>query len=37
MFLVFAAHELQSTALDPDYGLFIGYQIPADKYEGLNA
>ena len=25
MFLVFAAHELQSTALDPDYGLFIGY------------
>ena len=37
MFLVFAAHELQSTALDPDYGLFIGYQMPADKYEGLNA
>ena len=32
----FAAHELQSTALDPDYSLFIGYQMPADKYEGLN-
>ena len=28
---------MQSTALDPDYGLFIGYQMPADKYEGLNA
>ena len=38
MFLVFyAAHELQSTAVDPDYGLFIGYQMPADKYEVLNA
>ena len=33
----FAAHELQSTALDPDYGLFTAYQMPADKYEGLNA
>ena len=37
MFLVFAAHELQSNDLHPDYGLFIGYQMPADKYEGLNA
>ena len=37
MFLVVAAHELQSTAIDPDYGLFIGYQMPANKYEGLNA
>ena len=33
----FAAHELQSTALDTDYGLFIDYQMPADKCEGLNA
>ena len=32
-----AAHELQSTALDPDYGLIIGYQMPANKHEGLNA
>ena len=32
-----AAHELQSTALDPDCGLFIGYQMPAYKHEGLNA
>ena len=32
----FAAHELQSTALEPDYGLFIGYQMPTDKHEGLN-
>ena len=31
-----AAHELQSSALDPDYGLFIGYQKPADKHKGLN-
>ena len=30
------AHQLQSTALDPDYGLFIGYQMPADEHEGLN-
>ena len=37
MFLVFAVHELLSTAKDPDYGLFIGYQMPADKHEGLNA
>ena len=38
MFLVFfAAHELQRTALDPDHGLFTAYQMPADKYEGLNA
>ena len=36
IFRFFAAHELQSTALDPDYGLFIGYQIPANKHEGLN-
>ena len=34
---IFAAHELQSTALDPGYGLFIGYQMLADKHEGLNA
>ena len=33
----FAAHDLQSTALDPDYDLFIDYQMPADKHEGLNA
>ena len=33
----FAAHELQSTGLDPDYGLSIGYQMPSDKYEDLNA
>ena len=32
-----AAHELQSTALNPDYGLFIGYQMHANKHEGLNA
>ena len=31
-----ATHELQSTALGPDYGLFIGYQMPADKHKGLN-
>ena len=28
----FAAHELQSTALDPDDGLFIGHQMPANKH-----
>ena len=33
----FAAHELQSTALDPDDGLFISYQMPADKHQGLKA
>ena len=38
-----AAHELQSFAIDPDYGIrlmtmvFIGYQMPANKHEGLNA
>ena len=32
----FAAQELQSTALDPDYGLYIAYQMPADKHKGLN-
>ena len=32
-----AAHELHRIALAPDYGLFIGYQMPADKREGLNA
>ena len=32
-----AVHELQSTALDSDYGLLIGYQMPADNYKGLNA
>ena len=32
-----AAYELQSTALDPDYDLFIGYQMPDGNYEGLNA
>ena len=32
-----AAHKLQSTALDPDCGLFIDYQMPAYKNEGLNA
>ena len=31
-----AGHELQSTALDPDYDLFIGYQMPANKYKSLN-
>ena len=31
-----AAHELQSTALDPDYGLLIGYRMPADEHKGLN-
>ena len=31
-----AAYELQSTALDPDYGLFICYQMPVDKHKGLN-
>ena len=35
MFSFSAAHELQSTALDVDYGLFIGYKMPADKHEGL--
>ena len=24
-------------ALDPDYGLFMGYHMSADKHEGLNA
>ena len=38
MFLVFSQHtSCKNTALDPDYGLFNGYQMPADKYEGLNA
>ena len=32
-----AAHELQSTALDPDYGLFMSYQMLANQHEGLNA
>ena len=31
------AYELQSIAVDPDYGLFIGYQMPTDKHEGLKA
>ena len=35
-FSFFAAHELQSTALDPDYGLFIGYQMSVNKHKGLN-
>ena len=30
------AHELQSTTLDPDYGLFIDYQMHADKHESLD-
>ena len=31
------AYELQSIAVDPDYDLFIGYQMPTDKHEGLKA
>ena len=31
-----AAYELQSTALDPDYSLFICYQMPVDKHKSLN-
>ena len=36
MFRFSAAYELQRTALDPDYGLFICYQMPVDKHKGLN-
>ena len=32
-----AAHELQSTAVNPDYDLFIGYEMPVDKHKDLNA
>ena len=32
----FRKHKFQSTALDSDYGLFIGYQMPADKHDSLN-
>ena len=30
-------HSLRVTniAVDPDYGLFIGYHMPTDKHEGL--
>ena len=27
---------MQSTALDPDNGLFICYQMPVDKHKALN-
>ena len=27
---------MQSTALDPDYGLFICYEMPINKHEDLN-
>ena len=32
-------HSLRITniAVDPDYGLFIGYQMPTDKHKGLKA
>ena len=32
-------HSLRITniAVDTDYGLFIGYQMPNDKHEGLKA
>ena len=35
MFLIFSQHT-SCRALEPDYCLFINYQMPADKYEGLN-
>ena len=37
MFLVFPQDTSCRAALDPDYDLFIGYQMPADKHKGLNA
>ena len=37
MFLVFPQETSCRAALDPDYGLFIGYQMPADKHKDLNA
>ena len=33
----FDSTRVASTALDPDYVLFISYQMFADKHEGLNA
>ena len=33
----FTVYELQTIAVDPDYGLFMGYQMPTNKYEGLKA
>ena len=38
MFAVFStAYELQSIAVDPDYGLFVGYQMATAKHKGLKA
>ena len=37
MLSFFSSTQLQSTHLDPDYGVFIGYQMPSEKHEGLNA
>ena len=37
MFAVFLQLTSYKALLFPDYGLFIGYQMPTDKHEGLKA